>query len=100
MLTIRKLVGPMFAAAAAGAIAVAPTCVIAMSTPGSTPSQTVVAAPHGSGGPDGSGGGGGCGHDANWQGCGGFIPGQGGFGHGCLNGICGSWDSGRGWFSG
>lgn len=99
MLTIRKLVGPMFAAAAAGAIAVAPTCVIAMSTPGS-PSQTVVAAPHGSGGPDGSGGGGGCGHDANWQGCGGFIPGQGGFGHGCLNGICGSWDSGRGWFSG
>lgn len=86
----------MFVAAAAALIAVAPTGVMLTATP---EGQTV-AQPHGAGGPDGNGGGTGCGHDAGWQGCGGFIPGQGGFGHGCLNGICGSWDGGRGWFSG
>jgi hypothetical protein len=94
MLSIRKFVGSMFIATAAVAIAVAPTGVIAMSAP------PVVAQPHGAGGPDGNGGGSGCGHDAGWQGCGGFIPGQGGFGHGCIGGVCGSWDGGRGWFSG
>lgn len=100
MLSIRNLVGSMFVAGAAAAIAVAPTGVMMMTAPQGTASHSVVAEPHGSGGPDGNGGGSGCGHDANWQGCGGFVPGQGGFGHGCLNGICGSWDSGRGWFSG
>src|SRR5690625_1197172 len=97
MLSIRKLVGSMFVAGAAAAIAVATTGVMLTAGPAG---QTVVAQPHGAGGPDGNGGGGGCGHDAGWQGCGGFVPGQGGFGHGCLNGICGSWDGARGWFSG
>lgn len=100
MLSIRKLVGSMFVATAAAAIAAAPTGVMLMTGSAGTPGQTAVAQPHGSGGPDGNGGGGGCGHDAGWQGCGGFVPGQGGFGHGCFNGICGSWDGGRGWFSG
>ncbi|WP_407662618.1 hypothetical protein [Mycolicibacter minnesotensis] len=89
----------MFVATAAAAIALAPTGVMLMTGSGGA-SHTVLAEPHGSGGPDGNGGGSGCGHDVDWQGCGGFIPGQGGFGHGCFNGICGSWDSNRGWFSG
>jgi len=100
MLSIRKLVGSMFVATAAAAIALAPTGVMLMTGSAGTPGQTAVAQPHGAGGPDGNGGGGGCGHDAGWQGCGGFVPGQGGFGHGCFNGICGSWDGNRGWFSG
>jgi hypothetical protein len=99
MLSIRNFVGTMFVAGAAAAIAVAPTGLVPAATTDQT-GQTVAAQPHGSGGPDGNGGGSGCGHDAGWQGCGGFIPGQGGFGHGCFNGICGSWDGGRGWFSG
>ncbi|WP_448422622.1 hypothetical protein [Mycolicibacter minnesotensis] len=88
--------GSVLIAGAAVAIAAAPTGVMAMNTPG----QATVAQPHGSGGPDGNGGGSGCGHDIGWQGCGGFIPGQGGYGHGCFNGFCGSWDGARGWFSG
>ena len=100
MLSIQKLVGSMFVAGAAAAIAVAPTGLILATAPADAANHTVVAQPHGAGGPDGNGGGGGCGHDAGWQGCGGFIPGQGGYGHGCFQGICGSWDGARGWFGG
>lgn len=97
MLSIRKFVGSMFVATAATVIAAAPTGVMLMTGSGGS---FAVAQPHGAGGPDGNGGGGGCGRDAGWQGCGGFVPGQGGYGHGCFHGICGSWDGARGWFSG
>lgn len=97
MLSIRPLLKPLFVATACAALVATPTAVLWTSAP-SNPS--VLAEPHGSGGPDGNGGGSGCGQDTNWQGCGGYIPGQGAFGHGCVNGICGSWDSNRGWFSG
>lgn len=95
MLNIRRILGTVFVAGAAAAIAVAPAAVITAQQP-----ATVSAQPHGAGGPDGAGGGTGCGHDKGWQGCGGFIPGQGGFGHGCIGGVCGSWDGARGWFGG
>lgn len=97
---MRKVIGSVFVAGAAGAIAVVPTAVMLAQGPAGAPGQAVVAQPHGAGGPDGSGGGGGCAHDSGWQGCGGFTPGQGGFGHGCIGGICGSWDGARGWFVG
>lgn len=96
MTNIRKLIGSLFVAGAATAIALAPTAVSLTAAP----AHSVVAQPHGAGGPDGSGGGTGCGHDQGWQGCGGFVPGQGGFGHGCIGGVCGSWDGARGWFGG
>ncbi|MBS9534533.1 hypothetical protein KIH27_13145 [Mycobacterium sp. M1] len=96
MTTLRKFVGALFVAGAAAAITVAPTGMTLMAAP----NQAVIAQPHGAGGPDGNGGGGGCGNDRGWQGCGGFLPGQGGFGHGCIGNVCGSWDGARGWFSG
>lgn len=91
MLTIRKLAGSVFVAGAAVAFAAAPT---AMLLADHAPSTTISAQPHGSGD---AGGGGGCDSGPGWNGCGGWNPTQGGFGHGCINGICGGWDGQRGW---
>lgn len=74
----------------------APAAVLTMA-PASASTTSVVAEPNGSGGPDGHGGGGGCSSGPGWQGCGGWNPAQGGFGSGCINGICGGWDGSRGW---
>jgi hypothetical protein len=99
MLITRKFITSVFVAgAAAAAIVTAPAAVIA-NAPGTTPSQVVLAEPagHGSGGGDGQGGGGGCYSGPGWHGCGGWNPFQGGFGSGCVNGMCGGWDGTRGW---
>lgn len=98
MPNIRRFLATLSITGAAALIGAVPALVITASA--TTTEQTAVAQPHGSGGPDGNGGGGGCGRDSGWQGCGGFVPGQGGFGHGCIGNVCGSWDGARGWFSG
>ncbi|OLP03322.1 hypothetical protein [Mycolicibacterium peregrinum] len=90
MLTIRKLMGSVFVAGAAVAIAAGPTAALMTDAP----ATTISAQP--SGGGD-AGGGGGCDSGPGWNGCGGWNPVQGGWGHGCLNGICGGWDGQRGW---
>ncbi len=99
MLTIRKLMGPVFVVGAAAAIAAGPTAALLADAPSTMTgltgtTQTILAEPVGGGGP---GGGGGCDSGNNWQGCGGWNPAQGGWGHGCWNGICGGWDGQRGW---
>ena len=96
MLITRRFVGSLaVAGAAAAAIVAAPAAVIA-NAPQPTFSQVVVAEPagHGSGG---QGGGDGCYSGPGWHGCGGWNPIQGGFGSGCVNGVCGGWDGTRGW---
>lgn len=99
MLTIRKLAGTVFVAGAAAAIAAAPTAMLLADAPAtltdlSGTNQVVLADPVGGGD---AGGGGGCDSGPGWQGCGGWNPAQGGWGHGCLNGMCGGWDGQRGW---
>ncbi|MDV3123695.1 hypothetical protein M1247_02090 [Mycobacterium sp. 21AC1] len=99
MLTIRKLMGSVFVAGAAAAIAAAPTAMLLADSPASITdlsgtNQVVLASPTGGGD---AGGGSGCDSGPGWQGCGGWNPVQGGFGHGCINGICGGWDGQRGW---
>ncbi|MCV7285605.1 hypothetical protein H7J87_09710 [Mycolicibacterium wolinskyi] len=99
MLTIRKLLGSVFVAGAAAAIAAGPTAALLADAPATFTdltgtNQVVLATPSGSGD---AGGGGGCDSGPNWHGCGGWNPVQGGWGHGCINGICGGWDGQRGW---
>jgi hypothetical protein len=85
------------AGAAAAAIVTAPAAVLA-SAPGTAHSQVVLAEPAGNGsGSGGQGGGDGCYSGPGWHGCGGWNPIQGGFGSGCVNGLCGGWDGSRGW---
>lgn len=86
----RKLIASAMTAAAF----VAAPAAVSMIAPQS--SHVVVADPVGSGGGD-AGGGGACGSGDNWNGCGGWNPFQGGFGSGCVNGICVGWDGSRGW---
>jgi hypothetical protein len=69
LITRRFLTSVFIAGVAAAAIVAAPTAVIA---------NTSATGP-------------------GWNGCGGWSPAQGGFGSGCVNGMCGGWDGNRGW---
>jgi hypothetical protein len=95
MLTTRRFIGSLAVAGAAAAIVAAPAAVLA-NAPSNSSGQIVLAEPagHGSGG---QGGGDGCYSGPGWHGCGGWNPVQGGFGSGCVNGVCGGWDGTRGW---
>jgi hypothetical protein len=98
MLTTRKFITSVFVAGAAAAAIIATPATAIANTPGPTPNQVILAEPagYGSGGGD-QGGGGGCYSGPGWHGCGGWNPFQGGYGSGCLNGMCGGWDGTRGW---
>lgn len=81
MPTLPKAARALVVACAATVMLIAPTPT-ALASPGIT----------GNGGADG-----GCSSGPNWHGCGGWNPIQGGFGSGCVNGICGGWDGSRAW---